>query len=82
MFAVIFLVLTQPFLPHDGSSADLGLCFCPRTCGQHSIVMLADICSVATQDTDMQTQIRLARLVHADLGIFFPPFYGCRHITV
>ena len=71
MFAVIFLVLTQPFLPHDGSAADLGLCLCPRTCGQHSIVTLADICLVATQDTDTQTQIRLASLVHADLGIFW-----------
>lgn len=29
MFPVISLVLTQPFLPHDGSSADLGLCL-PR----------------------------------------------------
>ena len=44
---------------------------CPGTCGQHSLVTLDDICSVATQDTDTQTQIRLPRLIHTDLGIFW-----------
>ena len=70
MFPVISLVLTQPFLPHDGSSADLGLCL-PRDMWPLCLVMLDNICSVATQDTDTQTQIRLPRLVHTDLGIFW-----------
>lgn len=75
MFPVISLVLTQPF-PHDGSSADLGLCL-PGHVASMGLVMLDDICS-----WQHRTQTRKpksgSRLVHTDLGIFglfFPPFY-------
>ena len=63
-------MLTQPFLPPNGSSADLGLCLCPGTCGQRGLVTLGDTCSVAAQGTDTHIQIRIACLFHTDLGIF------------